>query len=393
MENASTAGKLKSLRTQHRATQAELKRYKLLVDSVQDYAIFLMDKDGYIQTWNKGAERNKGWQADEIIGKHFSTFYLEHDKENNKPERELELARKFGRVEDEDWRLRKDGTKFWANVVITALYENDELVGFAKVTRDLTERKHQEDALREAIALLREQQKEMERLSIAKDEFMSLASHQLRTPATAVKQLIGLLLEGFQGEVDPAQKAVLQRAYESNERQIAIVNNLLRVAQIDGGKVILHQVPTDVAKLVSSIVDEQADSIRSRSQTIQVSIPDDLPVATIDPEHLGMALANLLDNASKYTQGGGKIIVSAKAIKNTLTISFKDTGVGIASEDLPKLFTKFSRIPNELSQKAGGSGLGLYWVYKVVELHDGKLEVRSEVSKGSTFIVTVPLHI
>jgi osomolarity two-component system sensor histidine kinase TcsA len=391
VDNVSTAGKLKSLRTQHQATQAELEKYKLLVDSVQDYAIFLMDTNGYIQTWNRGAERNKGYKPEDIIGKHFSTFYLERDKQAKKPERELELAKKFGRVEDEDWRIRKDGTKFWANVVITALYENDELVGFAKVTRDLTERKKQEDTLREANALLRNQQKELERLSMSKDEFISLASHQLRTPATATKQLIGLLLEGFKGDVDPDQKEVLQKAYESNERQIAIVNSLLRVAQIDGGKVILHKEPTDVAKLIQTVVDEQADTFKSRDQIITIKIPSDIPQIVVDPEHFGMALGNLVDNASKYTQEGGKLSITAKSVGDSVAISFQDTGVGIADEDLHKLFTKFSRIPNELSQKAGGSGLGLYWVSKVVELHDGKLAVNSEVDTGTTFTVTVPI--
>jgi osomolarity two-component system sensor histidine kinase TcsA len=391
VDNVSTAGKLKSLRTQHQATQAELEKYKLLVDSVQDYAIFLMDTNGYIQTWNRGAERNKGYKPEDIIGKHFSTFYLERDKQAKKPERELELAKKFGRVEDEDWRIRKDGTKFWANVVITALYENDELVGFAKVTRDLTERKKQEDTLREANALLRNQQKELERLSMSKDEFISLASHQLRTPATATKQLIGLLLEGFKGDIDPDQKEVLQKAYESNERQIAIVNSLLRVAQIDGGKVILHKEPTDVAKLIQTVVDEQADTFKSRDQIITIKIPSDIPQIVVDPEHFGMALGNLVDNASKYTQEGGKLSITAKSVGDSVAISFQDTGVGIADEDLHKLFTKFSRIPNELSQKAGGSGLGLYWVSKVVELHDGKLAVNSEVDTGTTFTVTVPI--
>src|ERR1044072_5108150 len=128
-----------TLQTRHDAVLAELERYRLLVESVQDYAIFLLDVDGNVLTWNIGAEKNKGYKAHEIIGKHFSTFYLENDKAAGKPERELELAQKFGRVEDEDWRVRKDGTQFWANVVITALYDpSGDLAGYAKVTRDLT---------------------------------------------------------------------------------------------------------------------------------------------------------------------------------------------------------------------------------------------------------------
>ena len=154
------------LRTEHKKTLSELERYKLLVENVQDYAIFFMDTEGNIQTWNKGAQKNKGWTANEIIGQHFSTFYTEQDKREQKPEIELKIAKKTGRVEDEDWRVRKDGSKFWANVVITALYDEDgDLQGFAKVTRNLTERKEYEDDLRKANQLLREQQKELRRLN------------------------------------------------------------------------------------------------------------------------------------------------------------------------------------------------------------------------------------
>lgn len=387
---ATAAGELKTLRTEHRAAQSMLEKYKLLVDSVQDYAIFLMDKNGYIQTWNKGAEKYKGYKPDEIIGKHFSVFYLDRDKKAKKPERELEIAKKYGRVEDEDWRLRKDGSQFWANVVITALYEDDELVGFAKVTRDLTNRKQQEDELRQANVLLREQQKELERLSTSKDEFISLASHQLRTPATAIKQLIGMLLEGFKGDITPEQRSTLQKAYDSNERQIATVNSLLRVAQIDAGKVVLHKTPVSLNALVRDIVDEQYDTIRGRGQTIRISIPENLPDVLVDTEHFRMALANLVDNASKYTHEGGSITITGSAKADTVSLSFSDTGVGIAAEDLTKLFTKFSRIPNDLSQKSGGSGLGLYWVYKVIELHGGTIAVDSEPNKGTTFTVTIP---
>jgi osomolarity two-component system sensor histidine kinase TcsA len=178
-----------------------------------------MDPKGYIQTWNKGAEKNKGYTHKEIIGQHFSIFYSDQDNAAKKPERELEIAKKVGRVEDEDWRYRKDGSKFWANVVITALYDEDNnLQGFAKVTRNLTERKENEDNLRSANTLLQEQQKELRRLNESKDEFISLASHQLRTPATAIKQLLGLILEGFEGDVPQRIRNLLEKTYESNER-------------------------------------------------------------------------------------------------------------------------------------------------------------------------------
>jgi PAS domain S-box-containing protein len=391
--SAGSTNKPHSLHNTHNATLAELEKYKLLVENIQDYAIFLMDRNGYIMTWNKGAERNKGYKTHEIVGKHFSTFYLQRDKDAKKPERELEIAKKFGRVEDEDWRVRKDGSQFWANVVITALYDTDDkLVGFAKVTRDLTDRKQQENVLRQANALLRRQQKELEQLSLSKDEFISLASHQLRTPATAIKQLLGLLLEGFMGELDARQQRVIEKANESNERQIAIVNSLLRVAQIDGGKVLLRKSPVNIPKLFHELVGEQADTITRRNQTIRIKTAKALPEAFIDKEHFGMALANLVDNASKYTPAGGSISLSARTLGNELVITCKDSGVGIAPNDLDKLFVKFTRIPNELSQEVGGSGLGLYWAHKVILLHKGRVDVSSEPGSGTTFTIHLPLE-
>jgi PAS domain S-box-containing protein len=385
---------LTSLKSKHTATLDELERYKLLVDSVEDYAIFLLDPEGYIQTWNKGAQKNKGYTSDEIIGKHFSTFYLPTDVASKKPERELKLARQLGRVEDEDWRVRKDGSQFWANVVITTLRDDDgEIVGFAKVTRDLTERKRNEDALRSNNMLLKKQQRELEALNVSKDEFISLASHQLRTPATAVKQLLGMLTQGFVGDVDPEHLALITRAYEANERQIRIVENLLKVAQLDAGKVVLRLKSVDLHKLLTDIVDEHLATITSKDQTISLDFQRTTHLAAcLDPDHFRMAFGNLIDNASKYTREGGKLSVSTRVDDSKLFIALHDEGVGISAHDQKLLFKKFSRITNELSEKVGGSGLGLYWVKRVMEMHQGDITVKSAPGKGSTFTVELPLE-
>jgi PAS domain S-box-containing protein len=391
-KSKTTTGKLHTLRTKHKETEAELRRYKVLVENVQDYAIFFMDKTGHIKTWNKGAENNKGYTASEIIGKHFSIFYPEVDKAANKPAKELEIAVRYGRVEDEGWRVRKDGSMFWANVVITALHDDDgELIGFAKVTRNLTERKKQEDILRAANAELETQQAELRMLNTSKDDFISLASHQLRTPATAVKQLLGIMMAGMAGELTPKQQDLIKKAYDSNERQLAIVNSLLSVAQIDANKVVLRKSWKDLDTLLDEVVDEQSESIIAKKQTIKVT-PLDIPVDVyVDTQYLGMAIGNIIDNASKYTKNEGEIKVCAKRNKDKITITIEDNGVGVSAENLEHLFEKFKRISNEFSDLSSGSGLGLYWVEKVIELHNGTIEVESELGKGTTFNITIPI--
>lgn len=382
---------LTTLRQKHSVALGELERYKVLVESVRDYAIFFMDPTGTILTWNKGAELAKGYKPKEIIGKNFSVFYSRHDKETHKPERELVLARQHGRVEDEDWRIRKDGSKFWANVVITALYNDDhELVGFAKVTRDLTDRKQQEDALRNANILLKQQQTDLKKLNTSKDEFISLASHQLRTPATAVKQLLGMLIEGFYGDIPKELLTVIAKAYESNERQINIVNNLLKVAQLDAGKVTLNREQVKLDKLLANIVEEQRDIFQKRQQTIELKLPPEVHPTLLDPVNLRMALSNLVDNASKYSENGDVVTLELTQRGTESTVCIRDHGVGISLEDQDKLFTKFTRIQNERSATAGGSGLGLYWSKKIIELHGGQITVDSAPAKGSTFKVCLP---
>lgn len=379
------------LLNEHSKTLSELERYKMLVENVQDYAIFFMDPSGYIQTWNKGAEKNKGYTAQEIIGKHFSIFYSDQDNADHKPERELEIARKLGRVEDEDWRIRKDGSRFWANVVITALYDNNgTLQGYAKVTRNLTERKENEDSLRSANSLLRQQQDELQRLNESKDEFISLASHQLRTPATAIKQILGLLLEGHAGTLPETIRDLLRKTYESNERQIGIVNGLLKVAQIDSGKVVLRKQLVEVNMIVQGVASQYEGVIKDRGQALTVDLAPSPLYAYIDEHYFRMAIENILDNASKYSHAGGKIHIATAGVDKWAQVSIADTGVGIKTKDIPLLFDKFNRIDNPLSHKVAGSGLGLYWVEKVIGLHQGQIDVESKINDGTTFTVSVP---
>lgn len=623
-------------------------QFRLIVQGVKDYAIFRLDPKGNVSSWNAGAEHIKGYKADEVIGQHISTFYTPEDKANKRPLKLLARARKEGKAEDEGWRVKKDGSKFWAHVTITAI-KNDsgKLIGYSKITRDITERKNYEETLRkneerfalaqqaanigtfewnvksggfvctaqleslyglpkgglsgrlenwlqmlhpedsqqvadelqaalsgrpldtefriirpngdvrwvairaklfydeegnperllginrnvtkrrlaedklkeseerfrqladsmpqivwtantngtadyynkqwynftgfsqnanqgwikllhpddidyinatwresvstgktfqaeyrfkdrqtgkyrwflsralpvkdnkgkiikwfgtstdiddiktttirkteleQLTATLKQQREELVLLNSTKDEFISLASHQLRTPATGVKQYVGMLLEGYVGTLQEEQEAMLRYAYESNERQLKIIDDLLNVAHVDAGKVKVEKKPCNLLPLVHNVLQEQLSKFKSRDQKLVFNKPDDPIQAPVDARLIRMVVENLVDNAGKYTPEGRQIRVkvSEKARPKCAVITIQDQGVGIDKEDFSKLFQKFSRVSNPLSETVGGTGLGLYWVKRVIDLHDGNIKVTSTVGKGTTFTIELP---
>lgn len=227
-------------------------------------------------------------------------------------------------------------------------------------------------------------------LNKTKDEFISLASHQLRTPATGVKQYLGMVLEGMAGDMTHSQQALLQKAYESNERQLTIISDLLKVAQLDAGKVQLHRSEVNLAELLMDVIKEQEDTYLKREQTLQFVVPPFTPIVFADPGKMRMVFENIIDNASKYSEAGKSIKVMLTEQDDTIVVAIQDEGVGVATEDLPKLFEKFNRVHNHLSNHVGGTGLGLYWAKKIVDLHGGVIEVTSVLAKSSTFSIYLP---
>lgn len=227
-------------------------------------------------------------------------------------------------------------------------------------------------------------------LNTTKDEFISLASHQLRTPATGVKQYIGMILEEFVGTITEAQRSILMKAYESNERQLSIVSDLLKVAQIDAGKVNLRKSSVNLIPLISDVIKEQQGTYEHRKQRVEVSSSAPVVQALIDKDKMRMVLENMLDNASKYSDVGKTIRVKIEEDGDWACINITDKGVGIALADQDKLFEKFSRIYNPLSTQVGGTGLGLYWAKKIIDLHDGNITVSSKPNKGTTFCIYLP---
>lgn len=244
-----------------------------------------------------------------------------------------------------------------------------------------------------SIAIDTTEEHELMALNKTKDEFISLASHQLRTPATGVKQYVGMVLGGYAGKLTNKQQiSMLESAYESNERQIKIVDNLLRVAKVDAGKVQLTKKPCDIVRLVKDVISEQQADFNQRKQSVELSAPHSL-IAQIDAVYIRMVLENLISNAGKYSYDEKPIKVAVKRSGKYFSVSVQDCGVGISKSDQQKLYQKFIRVDNPLSTQAGGNGLGLYWSKKVVDLHGGKLEFISRIRSGTTFTLQLPVNV
>jgi two-component system sensor histidine kinase VicK len=231
---------------------------------------------------------------------------------------------------------------------------------------------------------------ESKRASDAKDEFISLASHQLRTPATAVKQYLGMVLENYIGDITEQQRTYLQTAYDSNERQINIIQDILKTARIDSGVFKLERIHTDIAELITKVAADYSSIFSMRHQKLITEYDDDL-CAYVDSAEIGLVVANLLENASKYSPEHTSIAVTGKKLADKLVLSFTDKGVGLNAKDTGRIFDKFTRVSNAMSDTVSGNGLGLYWVMRIITLHGGSVTVDSVFNKGSTFRVILPI--
>ncbi|HXI57916.1 MAG TPA: PAS domain S-box protein [Polyangia bacterium] len=361
-------------------------RFRLLVDSVEDYAIFMLDPDGYVMTWNSGAERLKGYSADDIIGKHFSCFRLEEDVRAGKCEQELEAAARDGRVEEEGWRLRKDGTKFWASVVLAAIRNaSGELLGFAKVTRDLTERVRLDNE-----RLHRVRAEEAVRL---RDEFLSIASHELKTPLTALQIELHSWQEqnsdhAGQAEGDERVAKRYRRAVRNAERLSALVESLLDVSRIATGRLVLKPERMDLSETVSQVIDSLCGAAAKARCDILFSTPGTID-GSWDRLRVDQVVMNVLSNALKYG-AGAPIRVSLSVDQSDAVIEIADRGPGIPDQDLERIFGRFERASPV--RHYGGLGLGLYVARRIVEVQGGSIAARNMADGGACFTIRLPIQ-
>ena len=361
--------------------------YQLMVEAVRDYAIFMLDPNGYVASWNPGAERIKGYSAAEIIGQHFSVFYPQEAVETGHPQHELEIAVAEGRFEEEGWRVRKDGGQFWANVVITAVRdETGALVGFAKVTRDLTERRNaelkaKEDARRVAAS---------DSANVAKSAFLTAMSHELRTPLNAIGGYTELLTLGLGGPTTPEQLDYLERIRRSQQHLLGIISDLLNFSRIEAGTLtydIRHLSLKQVIEGVVPLIEPQA-AAKEIVLKMDTTIHDCLVLG--DRAKVDQILLNLLSNAIKFTDSTGAVTVECNESGNTASIAVVDTGSGIPPDKLDAIFEPFVQLGRSLSSAHEGTGLGLAISRELARAMKGNLSVSSKLGSGSTFTLTLP---
>ena len=366
-------------------------RFELLVSAVVDYAIFLLDPNGRIMSWNAGAQRIKGYTEEEILGRHFSIFYTPEDVENGRPAWVLKNAIENGRWEDEGWRLRKDGSRFWASVVVTMLKDrNGVLQGFAKVTRDITEKREAEarraaDAEREA-EVLRAKAEHMAELERMKTEFLNLASHELRGPLAVVRGYNLMLRDGVLNEDDiPGISKIIEAKLAQMN---LLVEQMLEAARVEAGYAVMNLTTFDLRDAVA----EQVQTFRSvaGSHSINVVQPDRAVPISADRSRIGTVVANLLDNAIKYSPAANEIRVRVGKEDGHVFVAVRDFGSGIAPEHIPLLFQRFSRLPTDDNVTIPGTGLGLFLCQQIARRHGGAIELNSSSKKGSEFTLRLP---
>ncbi|HEU4521344.1 MAG TPA: PAS domain S-box protein [Thermoanaerobaculia bacterium] len=362
--------------------------FRLMVESVSDCAIVMLDPEGHIASWNTGAQRIKGFHADEILGRHFATFYPEDDVATGKPQRDLEQAAASGRLEVEGWRIRKDGSLFWASIVFTAIRDHGgNLRGFAKLTRDLTERNKVETTLTNAKALA-------EKANLAKSEFLSSMSHELRSPLNAILGF-AQLMESDAPPPTPGQSESIIQILNAGWYLLELINEILDLATIESGKLSMSLEPV----LLNELLIECQAMIEPLAQKrgIRMSFPhgDAIHCVNADRTRIKQVLINLLSNAIKYNSPGGSVIIDCSAsTSGRIRITVTDTGGGLPQEKLGQLFQPFNRLGQEVGGEEG-TGIGLVVSKRLVELMDGVIGVESTVGKGSIFWVeltsTAPL--
>jgi PAS domain S-box-containing protein len=372
------------LKADENAVQVE-ETFALMVNAVKDYAIFALSPEGFIRTWNIGAERIKGYKSEEILGKHFSIFYTEQAKAIDHPAFELAQAKKHGAFEEEGWRIRKDGSQIWVSVTITRVLDRSgKLSGFVKVTRDLTEKRQNELALEQA-------KDEAVLANKLKSRLVANITHEIRTPLTGILGLSQLMHD------DPALTPDLRdsalRIFDASKQLLTIINDMLDFAKLEAGKIDVESISYNPSTIVDEVRGLLYRSALDKNLPLTLSIDANVPEQIQgDPHRTRQILLNLVSNAIKFTESGG-VNIAVTVQDDSLLFAVTDTGIGISREAQEKLFQPFVQAHESTTRIFGGTGLGLSIAQQFVDLMGGTIGLVSDIGEGTTVWFTVPMKV
>lgn len=362
-------------RNHEEALQQSEERLRLLVEGVRDYAIYMVDTDGIIRSWNAGAQLIKGYRAEEVLGKHYSMFFRADDVAAGLPAKELADALERGRTEEEGWRVRKDGTTFWANIVVTPIFGPDgDLRGFTKVTRDMTERRR-----------LKELEHSWQRMN----EFIAMLAHELRNPLAPIRNAVSIL------QMEPAPSPTLRSCRDMIDRQLShltrLVDDLLDAGRLTSGKIRIRPRRVSFNAIAAQAAEATRPLMDARSHKFSLELPTDEIWVNADATRLAQVMQNLLGNAAKFTPERGTIALGAWLDGNRLKVEVRDSGEGFEPQAAERLFELFTQGDGSRPIREGGLGIGLSLARSLVEMHGGSMTARSEgLGRGSVFSFELP---
>jgi PAS domain S-box-containing protein len=376
-------------------------RYHLMVEEVQDYAILYLNEEGVIENWNMGAEKIKGYKTKEIVGKPFSVFYTEEDRKNNLPQKLLNLAREKGKAVQQGWRVRKDGTLFWASVVITAVHnKKKEIIGFSKMTHDLTEKKQADDKLKLNALELEQKNAELEQMNKELQSFAYISSHDLQEPLRKIQTFATQIIERESHNLSDIGKDKFKRMQNAAKRMQTLINDLLSYSRTNVQERIFEK--TDLSKIIDEVKEDLKEELEQKGGIIKKNKTSAIDVI---PFQFRQLLYNLVSNSLKFAKSDTPpvIIIDSEIIKGSTLdnkkaninidychISISDNGIGFDQQYSAKIFEVFQRLHGKLEY--AGTGIGLAIVKKIVDNHNGFISARGELDKGAVFDIYIPVN-